>query len=377
MALEETKAWEYRIIQNSSILVEIGPDYFYGPSYFPIQTGTNVVGVDRSRITAFDLTKDIQNKVLEAAVKHLTQNSDIVKLAYLYDDTVVIELKTNRSYHFKSQVGLTSKRTFTPSRYFKDMGNLGFMKNLIGKCIVLPLSEFDTPENVLDKILIEGSYIIVLNVRQDAALKILKRAEEKNVLQHPFYWIVFNAGITLSGEQFNVDDTNFYAIEFSTNGNLQSFPELSNFATYITPQDLICRDTAVKALVKVQSQLSQTAYMVKITQDLQIEAGFQPRKSPPSRASLLQLMKKKGLRLGAVVKYDSGLVLIWPPVNKLSQSYERSLRFGDNFEPIDRYPDEENFFEKELKSGLPESDLCVQFLKTYCLPERFPGAYTI
>lgn len=67
--------------------MEIGPDYFYGPSYFPIQNGTNVAGVNRSRITAFDLTKDIQNKVLEAAVKHLTQNSDIVKLAYLYDDT--------------------------------------------------------------------------------------------------------------------------------------------------------------------------------------------------------------------------------------------------------------------------------------------------
>lgn len=55
------------------------------------------------------------------------------------------------------------------------MGNLGFMKNLIGKCIILPLSEFDTPENVLSRILIDGSYIIVLNVRQDAALKILKR----------------------------------------------------------------------------------------------------------------------------------------------------------------------------------------------------------
>ncbi|VUZ49344.1 unnamed protein product [Hymenolepis diminuta] len=300
---------QYKIIQNSTILVEIGPDYFYGPSYFPIQTGTNVAGVDRSRITVFDLTKDIQNKVLEAAVKHLTQNSDIVKLAYLYDDTE------------------------TDIHPFTNMGNLGFMKNLIGKCIVLPLSEFDTPENALGKILIEGSYIIVLNVRQDAALKILRRAEEKNILLHPFHWIVFNAGVTLSGQQFNVDDTNFYAIEFSTNGNLQSFPELSDFSTSITPQDLICRDTAVKALLKVQSQLGQTvsdatyitssfkadiqtwefysyvyttqdtksAYMVKITQDLQIEAGFQPLKSPPSRASLLQLMKKKGLRLGAIV----------------------------------------------------------------------------
>lgn len=208
------------------------------------------------------------------------------------------------------------------------------MKNLIEKLHVHSLSSFETPEDVLGQILVEGPNIIVLNVPQKAALEILKRAEVKNILQQPFYWIVFDAGITLSGQQFNVEDTNFYAIEFSTNGNLERFSEFSSFTRPITPQDLIFRDTAVKALVEMQSQLNQSisvptyitssfdqngnqtwvfysymytsqdiqsAYKVTIDQSLKIEAALQAPKPPPSRASLLQLLKKKGLRLGTVV----------------------------------------------------------------------------
>ncbi|VDN98484.1 unnamed protein product [Rodentolepis nana] len=260
---------QYTIIQNTSILVEIGPDYFYGPKYFPNQTVTNVDSVMRARITAFDLTNDIQNRVLEVAVKHLALNSDIVNLAYVYDDT--------------------------------EMDKFGFMNSLNEMLNVHSLSSFETPEDVLGQILMDGSNIIVLNVRQNAALEILKRAEVKNILQQPFYWIVFNAGITLSGQHFNVEDTNFYAIEFSTNGNLERFPELSSLTRPISPQDLIFRDTAVKALVEIQSKLSQSAYKVTVNQTLEIEAGFQAPKPPPSRASLLQLLKRKGLRLGTVV----------------------------------------------------------------------------
>lgn len=77
---------EYRVIQNKSILVEIGPDYFYGPSFFPTQSATNEIGVNRTRITAFDLTNGIQNLVIEAAVRHLSQEIDVFNLAYVLDD---------------------------------------------------------------------------------------------------------------------------------------------------------------------------------------------------------------------------------------------------------------------------------------------------
>nr|CUU98782.1 hypothetical transcript [Hymenolepis microstoma] len=303
-------ASQYKIIQNTSILVEIGPDYLYGPNYFAKQTATNVDSVMRSRITAFDLTKGMQNRVLEAAIMHLVRNSDIVNFTYVYDDTETL------------------------IHPFSKMVNFGFMNDMIKKVTVHPLSSFDTPEDVLGQILVEGSNIIVLNVPQNAALEILKRAEVKNILQQPFYWIVFDAGITLSGQQFNVEDTNFYAIEFSTNGDLKRFPELSSFTRPITPQDLVFRDTAVKALVEIQSQLKQTvsiptyitssfdqndkqtwifysymytsqdiqsAYKVTIDESRKIEAGLQAPKPPPSRESLLQLLKRKGLRLGTVL----------------------------------------------------------------------------
>ncbi|KAM7537468.1 hypothetical protein Aperf_G00000063283 [Anoplocephala perfoliata] len=301
---------QYKVIQNKSILVEIGPDYFYGPSFFPTQSATNENGVERKRITAFDLTNAIQNFVIEAAIRQFVQEIDVVDLAYVFDDTEAVIHPFNKTQ------------------------NLGFTGSLAGQFLVHRLSDYDDPESVLGQILVDESNILVLNVGQDAALRILRKAEEKNILQRPFSWIVFNAGITLSEEQFNVNSTNFYAIEFSTNGRLKDFPEFNDIPRPITQQDLVFRDTAVKALLEVEKSLlgtvnnatlitssfgengtqwwkfysymstnfdQQSSYMVTINEELQMSAGFQDLQAAPSEASLLKLMQTKGLRVGAVV----------------------------------------------------------------------------
>lgn len=78
---------ELQIIKNGAIFVEIGPDYFYGPSFFPPEWKTNLNNVNRSRIVGFDLAFDVQNKVLKAAFDHLTSEIGVVKLAYFFDYT--------------------------------------------------------------------------------------------------------------------------------------------------------------------------------------------------------------------------------------------------------------------------------------------------
>ena len=55
------------------------------------------------------------------------------------------------------------------------------------------LRDFNNYEDALSKILVDGANVLVLNVHQETALHFLRQADEKNILQQPFYWLVFNA----------------------------------------------------------------------------------------------------------------------------------------------------------------------------------------
>ncbi|KAM3179244.1 hypothetical protein ACTXT7_001000 [Hymenolepis weldensis] len=87
-ATENELESQYWLIKNSSIYVQIGPDYFYGPSFFPKQTETNNPKITRKSFTGFDLSLAIQNSVIEVAIGHLIGNLGVIKLAYIFDVTV-------------------------------------------------------------------------------------------------------------------------------------------------------------------------------------------------------------------------------------------------------------------------------------------------
>ncbi|VDK20672.1 unnamed protein product [Taenia asiatica] len=297
---------QLQIINNGAIFVEIGPDYFYGPSFFPPEWKTNLNNVNRSRIVGFDLTFDVQNEVLKAAFDHLTSDIGVVKLAYFFDYT--------------------------------DIELFQFLEQKAGQFLLYQLRDFSSVDDALSRILVDGANVLVLNVGQQAALKLLRMAQEKNILQQPFYWLVFNAGITLSGVEFFVADANFFAVEFSTNGRFAEFPELSALPKPITPKDLIFRDTAIVGLQELARLLNKTVpnnidlitttfngsentapqqewkfysyedtkfdsksvYEVLASANRSITASFQALKQPPSRELLLHRMRAKPLRLGTI-----------------------------------------------------------------------------
>lgn len=60
----------------------------------------------------------------------------------------------------------------------------------------------------------------------------------------------------MSGETFSVDNTNFFAIEFSTNGDFAKYKELDGLTKPITPKDLIFRDMAVTGLKELAKKLN-------------------------------------------------------------------------------------------------------------------------
>ncbi|KAL5111023.1 Glutamate receptor ionotropic kainate 3 [Taenia crassiceps] len=305
---------QLQIIKNGAIFVEIGPDYFYGPSFFPPEWNTNLHSVNRSRIVGFDLSFDAQNKVLKAAFDHLTSNLGVVKLAYFFD---------------------CSGSEVSP---FTHIETSQFLEQRVGQFLIYKLRDFTSTEDALSRILVDGANVLVLNVGQQAALELLHVAQEKNILQQPFRWLVFNAGITLSGVDFFVANANFFAIEFSTNGRFAEFPELSVLPRPVTPKDLIFRDMAAVGLQELARLLDKTVpgnielitstldglentpiqqkwkfysyvdtkfdsmsvYEVMVSTDGSITPSFQALKQPPSRELLLARMRAKPLRLGTI-----------------------------------------------------------------------------
>ncbi|CDS42936.1 glutamate receptor ionotropic kainate [Echinococcus multilocularis] len=305
---------QLQIIKNVNIFVEIGPDYFYGPLFFPPEWKTGMNNVNRSRIVGFDLTFDVQNEVIKSAFNHLTSDIGVVKLAYFFD---------------YAEGGI---HPFIHIEIFQ------FLEQKVGQFLLYQLRDFASVEDALSKILVDGANVIVLNVGQRAALKLLEKAQEKNILQQPFYWLVFNAGVTLSGVELYVGNANFFAVEFSTNGRFTEFPELSAIPKPITPKDLIFRDTAVVGLQRLARLLSKTvpnditlitstrdgmenpviqlkwkfysyvdtnfdsrsAYEVTVLNNGSIMASFQALKQPPSRELLLNRMRSKPFRLGTI-----------------------------------------------------------------------------
>nr|CDS17880.1 glutamate receptor subunit protein glur [Echinococcus granulosus] len=295
---------QLKVIKNETIFVEIGPDYFYGPSFFPPVWKTNMADINRTRSVGFGLSSDVQNSVIGAAFEHLTSQIGIAKLAYILD---------NR----EGEISPFAVNQFR----------------------VYHLCDFANVEGALSKILVGGANVLILNVAQQVALELLRKAEEKNILQHPFHWLVFNAGVTLSTEDFYVYDTNFFAVEFSTNGKLTDFTELSALPKPITPKDLIFRDMAVVGLQKLAKLLkkdlrnpvplitstvddvdaeklqqiwhfysymdskfdSTSLYKVQISTNGSISGNFQALKPPPERGLLLSRMRRKPLRLSTVV----------------------------------------------------------------------------
>lgn len=93
---------EYCLIKNSSIYVQIGPDYFYGPSFFPKQTETNNPKITRKSFTGFDLNLAIQNSVIEVAIAHLIGNLGVIKLAYIFDVIGEFSLDVWNQVYFKN-----------------------------------------------------------------------------------------------------------------------------------------------------------------------------------------------------------------------------------------------------------------------------------
>ncbi|EUB60050.1 Glutamate receptor U1 [Echinococcus granulosus] len=228
---------QLKVIKNETIFVEIGPDYFYGPSFFPPVWKTNMADINRTRSVGFGLSSDVQNSVIGAAFEHLTSQIGIAKLAYILDN------RGCKCVHDKTSI--------------VDIRTFQFLKGTVNQFRVYHLCDFANVEGALSKILVGGANVLILNVAQQVALELLRKAEEKNILQHPFHWLVFNAGVTLSTEDFYVYDTNFFAVEFSTNGKLTDFTELSALPKPITPKDLIFRDMAVVGLQKLAKLLKK------------------------------------------------------------------------------------------------------------------------
>ncbi|KAL5110580.1 Glutamate receptor U1 [Taenia crassiceps] len=306
---------QLKVITNETILVEIGPSYFYGPSFFPPVWKTSMEHVNRTRLIGFGLSSGVQNSVIGAAFEHLTSQIGVAKLAYIFD---------------------SMEGEIYP---FVDIRPFQFVKEEVGQFHVYRLRDFANVEDTLSQILVDGANVLVLNVAHQAALELLHKAQEKNILQHPFYWLVFNAGVTLSGDDFHVHDTNFFAVEFSTNGKFTDFTELSAIPKPITPKDLIFRDMAVVALQKLAKllkkdlrspvalitstvcdndaeKLQQTwnfysyvdvkfdlasLYKVQISSNGSVSGNFQALIPPPEKALLLHQMRRKPFRLGTVV----------------------------------------------------------------------------
>ncbi|VDM31352.1 unnamed protein product [Hydatigera taeniaeformis] len=286
---------QLKIISNETIFVEIGPSYFYGPSFFPPMWRTNIVGVNRTRLVGFGLSSGVQNGVIGAAFEHLTSQLGIAKLAYIFDN-------------MEGEV-----------YPFADIGT--FLKEEVGQFHIYHLCDFTSVEDALGQILVDGANVLVLNVAHQAALELLHK------------------GVTLSGKDFHVHDTNFFAVEFSTNGKFTDFTELSVMPKPITPKDLIFRDMAVVGLQKLaellrkdlkgsvplitstvdgvdEEALQQTwnfysymdvtfdtasLYKVQISTNGPISGTFQALNPPPERRLLLQRLRRKPLRLGTVV----------------------------------------------------------------------------
>lgn len=66
--------------------MEIGPNYFYGPSFFPLVWKTNTASINRTRLVGFGLSSGVQNSVIGAAFEHLTSQIGVAKLAYIFDN---------------------------------------------------------------------------------------------------------------------------------------------------------------------------------------------------------------------------------------------------------------------------------------------------
>ncbi|KAM3179243.1 hypothetical protein ACTXT7_000999 [Hymenolepis weldensis] len=171
---------------------------------------------------------------------------------------------------------------------------LGFLKGTVGQFRVYYVKNFDDPEELLSAVLVDDANVFVVNVKQESALKILQTAQIKNILQQPFYWLIFNGGVTLAENDLNVQNANFFAIELSPNGNLSDYAEFATVPKPITPRDLIFRDTVVFALKALAEQLNKQA-------NGSVSATFQDLKSPPSAQEVLTMMQSRTLRLGTVV----------------------------------------------------------------------------
>ncbi|VUZ49340.1 unnamed protein product [Hymenolepis diminuta] len=208
---------QYCLIKNSSIYVQIGPDYFYGPSFFPKQTETNNPKITRKSFTGFDLNLAIQNSVIEVAIAHLIGNLGVIKLAYIFDVTE------------------TDQNPF----YIEEI--LGFLKGTVGQFRVYCVKNFHDPKELLSAVLVDDANVFVVNAKQESALKILQ------------------AGVTLAENNLNVQNANFFAIELSPNGNLSDYAEFATVPKPITPRDLIFRDTVVFALKALAEQLNKQA----------------------------------------------------------------------------------------------------------------------
>eukprot|EP00108_Taenia_solium_P006462 TsM_000940900 transcript=TsM_000940900 gene=TsM_000940900 len=318
---------QLKVINNETIFVEIGPNYFYGPSFFPHVWRTNMAGINRTRLVGFGLSSGVLNSAIGAAFEHLTSRLGVAKLAYIFDNM-------DRNEFEKLDI-------YSPTELLLFTQRVRFIRSLdkVGQFHVYHLCDFVNVEDALSQILVDGANVLVLNIAHQAALELLHKAQEKDILQQPFHWLVFNAGVTLSGEDFHVHDTNFFAVEFSTNGKFNDFTELSAIPKPITPKDLVFRDMAVVALQKLakllkkelrspvplitstvddvdEEKLQQTwnfysyidikfdlasLYKVQISTNGSISGNFQSLNPPPERGLLLHRMRRKPFRLGTVV----------------------------------------------------------------------------
>uniref|UniRef100_A0A5K3EV18 PBPe domain-containing protein n=1 Tax=Mesocestoides corti TaxID=53468 RepID=A0A5K3EV18_MESCO len=218
---------------------------------------------------------------------------------------------------------------------------LQFLGSGVGQFQVYYKREFPSSEEILSRILVDGATVLVLKLDQSNALKLLTMAQEKNILLTPFHWLVFNAGLTLSGNAYDVADANFYAVELSTNGKFQDYPEFNSIPKPVTTNDLIFRDMTVVALKKLSQLLAiqltedvplitctlsdpnlssqeltptwnfysyvttefdaSSTYRIERKPNGTVDGNFQPLKPTPTRESLLKLMQSKPFRIGTFV----------------------------------------------------------------------------
>uniref|UniRef100_A0A0R3T6X6 PBPb domain-containing protein n=1 Tax=Rodentolepis nana TaxID=102285 RepID=A0A0R3T6X6_RODNA len=334
----------YRNIKNTSIYVQIGPDNYYGPSFFPKQTETNNPRITRKSFIGFDLSLTIQHSVIEVAIAHLVANLDVIRLAYILEtigefdlfdgnclQPVTVPEELARSFQ---------RRTETPftRQILLDEEIFGFLSGTIGHFRVYYVADFENPEELLNAILVDDANVFVVKAKQESTLKILQTAQTKNILQHPFSWLTFNGAVTLAENDLNVQNANFIAIELSPNGNLFDYPEFTEIPKPITSVDLIFRDTAVFALSTLAEQLNkpienvsyitttiegvnketikqtwnfysyvnaqyniESSYKVTVSENGSVSATFQNLKSPPTTQEVLEMMQSRTLRLGTIV----------------------------------------------------------------------------